>query len=57
MEINYKKSSYRELIEMIKDCQVELKKRGTITQCKNVFWTKENKAKVVLIKSHSSSKV
>lgn len=41
-KINFKNLSYDELIKLIVASQKELEERGTITQCKNIFY-KEGK--------------
>jgi hypothetical protein len=47
MKINYKEMTYDELINTIIYCQKELNNRGTITQCKNVFYTGKQKTKLI----------
>jgi len=47
MEINYKKCTYDELLQIIRDCQKELDNRGTITNCRNVFF--KNKEHTIFI--------
>lgn len=52
-KINYKSLSYDELIGLIKETQLELEKRGTITWCKNVYYTEKKNQKVEFITGYA----
>jgi hypothetical protein len=47
MKLNYKEMTYDELVNTILYCQKELNNRGTITQCKNIFFTGKQKSKFI----------
>ena len=49
MKLHYKKMTYVELISTILDCQIELYKRGTITKCRNIFFTDKQKCEFITI--------
>jgi hypothetical protein len=49
IKLNYEEMMALELLETIKDCQKELERRGTITECFNVFWKPNSNIKTILI--------